>query len=88
MWLATPPPYTIERELEDHEQLVDVYSTWPRENNNVLLFRRNEKKYDLFEDPLVRMEGRGRRGGSGRRGGEEVGGGEGRKWEEGRGGSG
>ena len=50
-----------ERELEDHEQVVNVYSTWPRENNNVLLFRRNEKKYDLFEDPMVRWGGwRGR----------------------------
>ena len=44
---------SLERELEDHENLVDVYSSWPREHNNVFLFKQNEKKYDLFEDPIV-----------------------------------
>ena len=32
---------------------MDVYGTWPREHNNVFLFKQNEKKYDLFEDPIV-----------------------------------
>lgn len=45
-----PPP---EREMEDHEQVVEVYSTWPREHSNVFLFKQNDKKYDLFEDPIV-----------------------------------
>jgi hypothetical protein len=38
--------------LEDHEQVVDVYSSWPREHTNVFLFKQNDKKYDLFEDPI------------------------------------
>ena len=42
-----------ERELEDHEQVVEVYSSWPREHTNVFLFKQNDKKYDLFEDPIV-----------------------------------
>ena len=45
---------SLERELEDHENIVEVYSSWPREHNNVFLFKQNEKKYDLFEDPIVR----------------------------------
>ena len=44
---------SLERELEDHEGVVEVYSSWPREHNNVFLFKQNEKKYDLFEDPIV-----------------------------------
>lgn len=44
---------SLERELEDHECIVTVYSTWPRDHNNVFLFKQNEKKYDLFEDPIV-----------------------------------
>lgn len=42
----------LEREMEDHEQVVDVYSSWPREHSNVFLFKQNDKKYDLFEDPI------------------------------------
>ncbi len=48
---------SLERELEDHENVVDVCSTWPREHNNVFLFKQNEKKYDLFEDPIVSLMG-------------------------------
>lgn len=44
---------SLERELEDHENIVEVYSSWPREHNNLFLFKQNEKKYDLFEDPIV-----------------------------------
>ena len=44
---------SLERELEDHECVVTVYSTWPRDHNNEFLLKQNEKKYDLFEDPLV-----------------------------------
>ena len=44
---------SLERELEDHECVVTVYSTWTRDHNNVFLFKQNEKKYDLFEDPIV-----------------------------------
>ena len=39
--------------MEDHEQVVDVYSSWPRDHTNVFLFKQNDKKYDLFEDPIV-----------------------------------
>ena len=46
---------SLERELEDHEDIVEVYSSWPREHNNLLLFKQNERKYDLFEDPIVSM---------------------------------
>lgn len=46
---------SLERELEDHENVVDVHGSWPREHNNVFLFKQNEKKYDLFEDPIVRQ---------------------------------
>lgn len=45
---------SLERELEDHENIVEVYSSWPREHNNIFLFKQNERKYDLFEDPIVR----------------------------------
>ena len=44
---------SLERELEDHENIVEVHGSWPREHNNVFLFKQNEKKYDLFEDPIV-----------------------------------
>lgn len=44
---------SLERELEDHENIVEVYSSWPRDHNNIFLFKQNEKKYDLFEDPIV-----------------------------------
>ena len=44
---------SLERELEDHENVVEVHGSWPREHNNVFLFKQNEKKYDLFEDPIV-----------------------------------
>ncbi len=44
---------SLERELEDHENVVEVHASWPREHNNVFLFKQNEKKYDLFEDPIV-----------------------------------
>lgn len=46
----------LEREMEDHEQVVDVYSSWPREHTNVFLFKQNDKKYDLFEDPIVSFQ--------------------------------
>ena len=48
--LSPSPP---EREMEDHEQVVEIYSSWPREHSNVFLFKQNDKKYDLFEDPIV-----------------------------------
>lgn len=44
---------SLERELEDHENVVEVHASWPREHNNVFLFKQNERKYDLFEDPIV-----------------------------------
>lgn len=39
--------------IEDHEIVVDVYSTWPRQNSNTFVFKFLEIKYDLFENPTV-----------------------------------
>ena len=44
---------SAERVLEDHENVVDVHNSWPRDNKNVFIFRKNRKKYDLMEHPLV-----------------------------------
>ena len=43
----------LERALNDHENVVDVHLHWPRENKNVFMFRKNKKKFDLLENPLV-----------------------------------
>lgn len=42
-----------ERILEDHEIVVDVYCTWPRQNTNTFIFKHIDTKYDLFENPIV-----------------------------------
>lgn len=42
-----------ERQLEDHECVVDVYSHWARDTNNQFMFKLMEDKYDLFENPTV-----------------------------------
>lgn len=39
--------------VEDHEIVVDIYSTWPRQNANTFMFKLLETKYDLFENPIV-----------------------------------
>ena len=43
----------VERVIEDHEIVVDIYSTWPRQNSNTFVFKFLETKYDLFENPTV-----------------------------------
>ena len=43
----------IERPLEDHECVVDVYTHWARDTNNQFLFKLMEDKYEIFEDPTV-----------------------------------
>ena len=45
--------YGLERVIEDHEIVVDIYSTWPRQNSNTFMFKKLEIKYDLFENPIV-----------------------------------
>lgn len=45
--------YCVERAIEDHEIVVDIYSTWPRQNSNTFVFKLLETKYDLFEKPIV-----------------------------------
>lgn len=44
---------SAERVLEDHENVVDVHNSWPRDNKNVFMFKQNRKKYELMEHPLV-----------------------------------
>ena len=44
----------LERVLEDHENVVDIHTSWPRDNKNIFVLRKNEKKYDLLENPQVR----------------------------------
>ena len=46
---------SVERVLEDHENVVDVHNSWPRDNKNVFVFKKNKKKYDLMEQPLVSL---------------------------------
>ena len=43
----------LERVVEDHEIVVDIYCTWPRQNSNTFIFKHLDIKYDLFENPIV-----------------------------------
>ena len=43
----------LERVLEDHENVVDIHTSWPRDNKNVFIFKKNKRKYNLMENPLV-----------------------------------
>ena len=43
----------LERELEDHEFVEEIYTHWARDSNNQFLFRRNDLKYEIFTDPIV-----------------------------------
>jgi hypothetical protein len=42
----------LERVLEDHENVVDIHTSWPRDNKNVFIFKKNTAKYGLMENPL------------------------------------
>ncbi|XP_070565817.1 growth factor receptor-bound protein 14-like isoform X2 [Ptychodera flava] len=43
--------YGLERCLEDHEVVMEVYRSWPENANNKFVFRKNFLKYQLFENP-------------------------------------
>ncbi|XP_031560624.1 growth factor receptor-bound protein 14-like isoform X3 [Actinia tenebrosa] len=38
----------IERVVEDHERILEVYQHWAPNSNNKFLFRKDHKKYDFF----------------------------------------
>ena len=50
-------PLLLERPLEDHESVVDVYTHWARDTSNQFMFKLMEDKYEIFEDPTVSMCG-------------------------------
>nr|XP_006815414.1 PREDICTED: growth factor receptor-bound protein 14-like [Saccoglossus kowalevskii] len=41
----------LERCLEDHEIVLQIYQTWDENSNNRFIFRKNFLKYQLFENP-------------------------------------
>ncbi|XP_077978946.1 growth factor receptor-bound protein 14-like [Glandiceps talaboti] len=41
----------LERCLEDHEVVMEVFRPWPENSNNKFVFRKNFLKYQLFENP-------------------------------------
>ena len=45
------PEFSLQRMLEDHEAVVDAYQAWPRETQNMFIFKKDEYKYDLFHRP-------------------------------------
>ena len=45
------PEFSLQRMLEDHEAVVDAYQAWPRETQNMFIFKNDEYKYDLFHRP-------------------------------------
>ena len=45
------PEFSLQRMLEDHETVVDAYQAWPRETQNMFIFKNDEYKYDLFHRP-------------------------------------
>ena len=47
------PLLLLERPLEDHECVVDVYTHWAGNTSNQFMFKLMEDKYEIFEDPTV-----------------------------------
>ncbi|XP_036394171.1 growth factor receptor-bound protein 7 isoform X2 [Megalops cyprinoides] len=47
------PNLGLERCLEDHETVVEVQATWPLEDDNRFLFRKNYAKYEFFKKPML-----------------------------------
>uniref|UniRef100_A0A4W4DR28 Growth factor receptor bound protein 7 n=1 Tax=Electrophorus electricus TaxID=8005 RepID=A0A4W4DR28_ELEEL len=45
------PSLGLERCLEDHEVLLQVQSSWPKDGDTKLLFRKNYAKYEFFRKP-------------------------------------
>jgi amyloid beta A4 precursor protein-binding family B protein 1-interacting protein len=46
---------SAERVLEDHENVVENTSHWPRDHNNHLLFKNNPEKYHIIKRPQLLM---------------------------------
>ena len=46
--------FFVERRLEDHEAVVHVLESWPREGNNTISFTNRPDKYMLLKRPQVR----------------------------------
>ncbi|KAI6650175.1 Ras-associated and pleckstrin homology domains-containing protein 1-like [Oopsacas minuta] len=45
----------LERTIEDHEKVLDVLSHWPRQHNNVIMFKNISDKYLLLKKPQLFM---------------------------------
>ena len=45
--------FLLERNLEDHENVMAVLNTWAPGSNNKLLFRKDIKKYHFFAHTAV-----------------------------------
>ncbi|XP_033639440.1 growth factor receptor-bound protein 14-like isoform X2 [Asterias rubens] len=45
------PEMDLERTLEDHELVSAVYKTWPQNSNNKFHFRKDFRKYEIFQNP-------------------------------------
>ncbi|XP_033106258.1 growth factor receptor-bound protein 14-like isoform X3 [Anneissia japonica] len=41
----------LERTLEDHEKVLEVYNNWPKSSSNKIYFRKNFRKYEIFQNP-------------------------------------
>ena len=44
-----------ERPIEDHENIWAIFEQWEMGQNNKFLLRENFKKYDFFQNPMVRF---------------------------------
>jgi len=44
-----------ERTFEDHEQVLECISHWPRAHKNSLLFKNNPDKYNIIKRPQLLM---------------------------------
>lgn len=47
----TNPELQTERGVEDHENLVDILSTWTRDSENKIVFLEKKDKYAIFKNP-------------------------------------
>ncbi|XP_028288602.1 amyloid beta A4 precursor protein-binding family B member 1-interacting protein [Parambassis ranga] len=47
----TNPELQLERAFEDHENLVDLLSTWMRDSENKVLFQERKEKNEVFKNP-------------------------------------
>ncbi|XP_063777721.1 amyloid beta A4 precursor protein-binding family B member 1-interacting protein [Pseudophryne corroboree] len=45
------PELQLERFFEDHENIVDILSDWPRDSANIIHFQKKNEKYAVFKNP-------------------------------------